>query len=118
MMKIQKTDSYYSIAPSDKELLSDDRGFEIFFNAFVKKISTFKNINLILDFSGLINIDLNKILLFSQISESHKKNKKSFVIVCQGIAFDQLPDELIAVPTFKEAEDIIEIEDIERDLGI
>jgi len=117
-MKIHKTDSYYSIAPSDKKLLSDDSGFTFFFNEFVKKITNFKNINLILDFSGIINLDLNKILLFSQISESHRKNKRSFVVVCQDIAFDQVPDELIAVPTFKEAEDIIEIEDIERDLGI
>ena len=117
-MKIRKTDSYHHVSPSDKELLSDDGGFEFFFNSFVKKIANFKNVNLILDFSGLNNIDLNKILLFSQISESHRNNKKSFVIVCPGIAFDQVPDELIAVPTFQEAEDIIEIEDIERDLGI
>lgn len=45
-------------------------------------------------------------------------NEKSFVMVCDGIEFDQVPDELIVVPTFKEAEDIIEMEEIERDLGI
>ncbi len=117
-MIINKTDAYYSISPSDKELLSNDLGFELFFNSFVKKITNFKKTNLILDFSGLINIDLNKILLFSQISESHRNNNNSFVIVCEGIAYDELPDELIAVPTFTEAEDIIEIENIERDLGI
>ncbi len=117
-MKIDKTESYYSISPSDKELLREDLGMEMFFDAFVKKNTNFKNVNLILDFSGLINIDLNKILLFSQISEAHRKNEKSFVIVCDGIEFDQVPDELIVVPTFKEAEDIIEMEEIERDLGI
>lgn len=117
-MKIHKTDSYYSVSPSDKELLREDLVMEMFFDAFVKKNTNFKNVNLILDFSGLINIELNKILLFSQISEAHRKNGKSFVIVCDGIEFDQVPDELIVVPTFKEAEDIIEMEEIERDLGI
>ena len=57
-------------------------------------------------------------MLFSQLSELHRNNNKSFVIVCEGLAYDELPDELVVVPTFKEAEDIIEIEDIERDLGI
>ena len=117
-MKIDKTESYYSVSPSDEEVLEGDLSMEMFFDAFVKKNANFKNVNLILDFSGLINIDLNKILLFSQISEAHRKNEKSFVMVCDGIEFDQVPDELIVVPTFKEAEDIIEMEEIERDLGI
>lgn len=89
-----------------------------FFKEFNENYAKFKDENLILDFSKNINIDLKEILLFSQISEEHKKNNKSFVIVCNGIKFDELPNELIAVPTFKEAEDIIDIEDIERDLGI
>lgn len=117
-MVINKTDSYYRISPSEKEQVSDNLDFEKFFNSFVEKNTNFKKTNVILDFSGLINIDLDKILLFSPLSESHRHNDKSFVIVCEGIAYDELPDELIAVPTFKEAEDIIEIEDIERDLGI
>jgi len=117
-MEINKTDAYYSISPSENELLSQEDGFQIFFNAFLKNNTNFKNINIILDFSKIINIDLNKILLFSQISETHRKNNNSFVIVCVGLEFDTIPDEIVAVPTFKEAEDIIEIEDIERDLGI
>ena len=30
---------------------------------------------------------------------------------------DQMPDEIVVVPTLHEAYDIIEMEDIERDLG-
>jgi len=117
-MKINKTDSYYSVTPSSDEAFVNEEGFQFFFNEFIKNNTNFKNVNLILDFSNIINIDLNKILLFSQISETHRNNNKSFVIVCEGIEFDMIPDEIVAVPTFKEAEDIIEIEDIERDLGI
>lgn len=116
-MKINKTDAFYDVSPSASQLSSGEEGFHLFFNEFLKNNTNFKNVNLILDFSSIINIDLNKILLFSQLSETHRNNNKSFVIVCQGIEFDKIPDEIVAVPTFKEAEDIIEIEDIERDLG-
>ena len=116
-MKINITDAFYGISPSDSELSTGEKGFQLFFNEFLKNNTNLKNVNLILDFSNIINIDLNKILLFSQLSETHRNNNKSFVIVCQGIEFDKIPDEIVAVPTFKEAEDIIEIEDIERDLG-
>lgn len=117
-MKITKTDAYYCVSPSENEILAKEDGFQDFYNAFLENNTNFKNINLILDFSKIINIDLNKILLFSHLSEMHRNNNKSFVIVCKGIEFDKIPDEIVAVPTFKEAEDIIEIEDIERDLGI
>ena len=117
-MEINKTDAYYQISPSENEVLSKENGFQDFFNTFLKNNTNFKNVNVILDFSKIINIDLDKILLFSQLSEIHRNNNKSFVIVCEGLEFDKIPDEIVAVPTFKEAEDIIEIEDIERDLGI
>ena len=116
-MEINKTDAFYSICPSGSQISSEEDGFQLFFNEFLKNNTNFKNVNVILDFSKIINIDLNKILLFSQLSEKHRNNNKSFVIVCEGIEFDEVPDEIVAVPTFKEAEDIIEIEDIERDLG-
>ena len=71
-----------------------------------------------MDFSNNINIDLKEILLFSHIGAEHKNNNKSFVIVYNGIDIDALPNDLMVVPTLTEAEDIIEIEEIERDLGI
>ena len=116
-MEIHNPDAFYGITPSESEISSGEEGFNLFYNEFLKNNTNFKNINLILDFSNIINIDLNKILLFSQPSETHRNNNKSFVIVCEGIEFDKIPDEIVAVPTFKEAEDTIEIEDIERDLG-
>ena len=78
----------------------------------VEKYPIFKNDNLIIDFSNNFNIELDEILLISQLAMDHKNNNKSFVIVCNGFDID----EIIIVPTFKEAEDVIEIEGIERDL--
>lgn len=117
-MKVFQTESYTKLLA-----IAQNGGKEIitifdFFEEFNENYPKFKNENLILDFSGNINTDLKEILLFSQRSEEHKNNNKSFVIVCKGINFNMLPNQLIAVPTLQEAEDIIEIEDIERDLGI
>ena len=58
-----------------------------------------------------------KIRNFLQISNTHREAKHSFVIVSSKIDIDQSPDALIIVPTLQEAHDIIEMEEMERDLG-
>ena len=55
--------------------------------------------------------------MFSDLSKAHQKGKKSFVIVADGIDFNVVPTKLIVVPSLQEAHDIIEMEEIERDLG-
>ena len=117
-MDIQKTDQYYAVSPSQETSLDSIHDFKEFIGLCKEKFINFQHSNLILDFSGIININLSKILLLSQLSETHKLNNKSFVVVCEGIQFNDVPDELVVVPTIQEAIDIIEIEEIERDLGI
>ena len=117
-MTINQTETYTVLKAIDENGGKKIITISDFFKEFNENYTKFKNENLILDFSKNINIDLNEILLFSQINEEHKNNNKSFVIVCNGIDFDELSNTLIAVPSFKEAEDVIDIEDIERDLGI
>ncbi len=74
-----------------------------------------KNIAInLLDFNSL---ELPELLLFLKASNQHRASKKSFVIVNQAINPDDVPSEMIVVPTLREAEDIIEMEEIERDLG-
>ena len=117
-MLINKTEFFTTIKPSLQESGEKNENIKNFLKDFNKNLSNFKNENLILDFSNDINIDLEEILLFSQHSAVHKKNDNSFVLVYNGMNIDKIPLELVAVPTMKEAEDIIELENIERDLGI
>ena len=112
-MITKKTEVYTSIQPSSTEDNSSINILE-FSKELIEKYPIFKNDNLIIDFSNNFNIELDEILLFSQLAMDHKNNNRSFVIVCNGFDID----EIIIVPTFKEAEDVIEIEEIERDLGI
>lgn len=90
-------------------------------NSFIEKVTrehnSFKSQNLILDITHDKNVTLKDIKLFSELSKTHKKGKKSFVIVADGIDFNAVPTKLIVVPSLQEAHDIIEMEEIERDLG-
>ena len=55
---------------------------------------------------------------FLEISKAHQMNEKSFVLVSNAVTIDELPEEIIVVPSLKEAEDLIQMDEIQRDLGI
>ena len=89
--------------------------------AFVSKIMNeyhvFQNQNLILDVSHnktLINPDL---VHFKELPKTHAKAKKSMIIVSEAIDFNKVPAYLNVVPSVLEAHDMIEMDEIERDLG-
>ena len=87
----------------------------------VKKLgilySRFKNDNIIINLTSLERITIQDSIEFLQISDLHRRAKHSFVLVTDKIDIDDVPDELVIVPTLKEAYDIIEMEEMERDLG-
>lgn len=77
-----------------------------------------KNDHLIINLFSFSKLSKNDILEFLELSNKHKKVSKSFVLVTDAISYDDVPDEITVVPTIQEANDIIEMEEIERDLGI
>lgn len=89
--------------------------------AFLAKVTseynTFKEKNIILDLTSDNDVTLDTVLTFLSLSNKHRKAKKSFVLVANDVDFNELPDEMVVVPTLLEANDIIEMEEIERDLG-
>lgn len=88
---------------------------------FLMKITheykTFENKNIIIDISLYKSLTIKEINEFLPLSKIHKKNKKSFVIVAHDIDFNEVSKYLTVVPTSLEAHDIIEMDEIERDLG-
>ena len=62
-------------------------------------------------------IEKKHLLFFKPLSKDHERNKKSFVVVVSATDFNAFTDDLIVVPTLLEAHDMIEMEEIERDLG-
>jgi hypothetical protein len=77
----------------------------------------YKNYHLIINLSSIDKIGLEDIIEFLRLSNNHRGDKKSFVVVTDKADLDQMPDEIVVVPTMHEAYDIIEMEEIERDLG-
>ncbi|MDD3005182.1 ribonuclease Z [Flavobacterium sp.] len=88
-----------------------------FIAQLTSEINKFKTQNLIVDLSNHGAVEKEDVLLFQSISKMHKANKKSFVIVVSETDFNDFPDDFVVVPTLLEAHDIIEMEEIERDLG-
>ncbi|TGV01150.1 ribonuclease Z [Flavivirga rizhaonensis] len=87
----------------------------------VKKLQAlypkFKNNNIIVVLTTLNKLGLQDIVEFLEVSNTHRASKQSFVIVSNNINLENIPDEIIVVPTIQEAYDIIEMEEMERDLG-
>ncbi|MGZ0017014.1 ribonuclease Z [Yeosuana sp. AK3] len=79
--------------------------------------SKIKNNNIIVFITVLTPLNLEDILKFLEISTKHRKLKHSFVMVSDKVTLNNVPDEIIVVPTIQEAHDIIEMEEMERDLG-
>ena len=74
--------------------------------------------HLILNLFSLNAFSSNDVLEFLDISKKHKNNGKSFVLVTDRVSYDEVPSEISLVPTIQEAKDFIEMEEIERDLGL
>jgi len=77
----------------------------------------FKNDNIIFVLTSLNDIKNSDISEFLKVSNIHKNENHSFVIVSNKVNLDEVSQDLIVVPTQQEAFDIIEMEEIERDLG-
>ncbi|MFD0797101.1 ribonuclease Z [Maribacter chungangensis] len=77
-----------------------------------------KDDNLILNLFSFDKLNAGDVLEFLELSNKHKADGKSFVIVTNKVAYDEVPEEIMVTPTLQEAKDIIEMEEIERDLGL
>lgn len=77
-----------------------------------------KHDHIIVNLFSFEKLNANDVLEFLELSNSHRASKKSFVLVTEKVSYDEAPDEICLVPTIQEAKDIIEMEEIERDLDL
>lgn len=99
------------------ELVKEEGDLAAFASLVEEKIGELKDRNIVVDLSSEKALQPAQLLRFVNISDTHRQRKKSFVVVTQQVGVDEVPDELILVPTIGEAEDLIQMEEIERDLG-
>ncbi|WP_159951286.1 hypothetical protein [Polaribacter septentrionalilitoris] len=96
---------------------SDEDSFSVFYDAFLIEEKKRQEENIILQVFENINVSKEEFLLFLDIAALKKENGTSFVIVNSDIDVDDFPEDFNIVPTLQEAEDVIEMENIERALG-
>src|SRR5699024_10754607 len=103
--------------PNFVVLTDDDNNIQSFATFLSEQIpNKFEGQNVVVDLLKYDELELADLLLFLEISNNHRKTKQSFVIVNTAIEIDDIPMEMVVVPTLQEAGDIIEMEEIERDL--
>lgn len=99
-------------------IIKDTQGdFSNFILKLSEQFNSFKEQNLILDISKDENLNIKDLKEAKDLANKHKKEKKTMVFVAENIDFNEIPDYLLVVPSLLEAHDIIEMEEIERDLG-
>lgn len=77
-----------------------------------------KNEHLILNLFSFDRITPQELLEFLPLSDRHRAAGKSFVLVTPALSYEDIPDEISLVPSIQEARDLIEMEEIERDLDL
>jgi len=110
-MKVDKREKYTLLTP---ELNS----FKNFYEEFSKNFINFYEDHIILQLSSFNSLTNDDFLLFLNKATKKEANGTSFVIVSTNADVDELPEQLNIVPTLIEAEDILEMEAIERELGL
>lgn len=109
-MKITRNKEFIVLEDVENNLLN-------FAEKMTEHYADYKKDNMVIDLRKYEKFELKDALLFLEISNIHRAEKKSFVLVNSNIAIDAIPDELIVVPSMQEAGDIIKMEDLERELG-
>ncbi len=98
-------------------ITATEKTFKEFYSTFVHQNLHEVSKHKIIKFPENIDITTSDVSLFLPVANTHKQSGISFVVICNGIAIDEIPDEINVVPSLIEAEDLLEMEAIERDLG-
>ena len=106
--------SFQNLIEINQERLSTPE----FINKIKADFSLFSNNNIIVILVSLIPLTRSELSEFLLLSNTHRENGHSFVIVTNNIDIDSIPEELIVVPTLIEAKDVVEMEEMERDLNL
>ncbi|MDA8762128.1 hypothetical protein N9W35_00330 [Flavobacteriaceae bacterium] len=104
-MKVSEKNQYTLIKLQESSLIE-----------FKKRFDEINSNHIIVILSEDFNMNEKNISFFLEVTKIQKTNNKSFVVVKNRIDIDKISELLNITPTLVEAEDILEMEAIERDL--
>jgi hypothetical protein len=96
----------------------ENSSFKAFMTNLKSSYNRLENGHIIIDLSIFSMLTVEDVHEFLPLSNVHRAARKSFVLVTNVISYDDVPQEICLVPSITEAKDIIEMEDIERDLDV
>ena len=99
-------------------VFQENTSLSIFLKNLNEAYSKLRHDNIIVNLFSFEELSSGNILEFLQLSNEHRGAGKSFILVTEKVSYDEVPEEICLVPTLQEAKDIIEMEEIERDLGL
>jgi len=108
-----------NITRKENYIIIEDRNIDVatFATQLSQSHSEIENNNVVVNVLDKGNLEAKELLVFLEVSDIHRKNKKSFVIASNPLSVDTLPEDIIIAPTLREAEDIVNMEELERELG-
>jgi len=89
--------------------------FKDFFQLFNNKINQYNDQNVIVDLTNF-DLSLDEIVKFKTIFEKKIALGTSFVVINSKVNLNEIPEEFIVVPTFQEAVDMIEMDEMTKSL--
>ncbi|MEM8763360.1 MAG: ribonuclease Z [Bacteroidota bacterium] len=110
-MTIDKEDNLIIVSQADTELST-------LLQDLKDNYASIQGVNLILVLTASGSEISEKLSILVEASMEHKSSNKSFVLVSEVLDYDGFPEGVSIAPTVQEARDIIEMEEIERDLGL
>lgn len=99
-------------------IFQEKTSLAIFLQNLNREYHKLKHDNIIVNLFSFDSLSEDDVLEFLQLSNQHRNSGKSFVLVTDKVSYEEVPDEICLVPTLQEAKDVIEMEEIERDLGL
>ncbi|MBS9774062.1 MAG: hypothetical protein KGV59_02740 [Tenacibaculum sp.] len=109
-MNIEKKNNYTLIT-------TNNNSFDDFLSSFKEKHTEIENKNIIIQISDKLNVIGKDIFVLLEHAKVHQQNGTTFVVVLKNVDVDEFPETFNIVPTLQEAEDVLEMEEIQRDLG-
>ena len=99
-------------------VLQEKVSIQDFLKNLMEAYPKLKNDHLILNLFSFERLSPEELLEFLPLSDTHRGSGKSFVLVSNALSYEDIPDEISLVPSIQEARDLIEMEEIERDLDL
>jgi hypothetical protein len=110
-MNVSQKKNYVLVTPSTST-------FEVFRDKFKDQKHRWTDKHVVLDLKNIEGLTRQDLASFLPSVIEHKETKSSFIVLANGIHLEELEEQGMNVaPTLTEAEDLMEMEAIERDLG-